>query len=83
MDLITRLPPIKGKDAILTIVDQGCSHAAIFLACDTTIMGLGIAQLYMDHVFRWLGLPDKIISDQDPWFMSHFRKALTKRLDIQ
>jgi len=51
MDLITGLPPIKGKDAILTIVDQGCSRAAIFLACDTTITGPGIAQLYMDHVF--------------------------------
>jgi hypothetical protein len=25
MDLITGLPPIDGKDAILTIVDQGCS----------------------------------------------------------
>ena len=51
MDLITGLPPIRGKDAILTIIDQGCSCAAIFLACDTTITGPSIAQLYMDHVF--------------------------------
>jgi len=83
MDLITGLPPIKGKDAILTIIDQGCSRAAIFLACDTTITGPGIAQLYMDHVFRWFGLPQKVISDWDPRFTSHFGKALTKRLDIQ
>jgi len=83
MDLITGLPPVKGKDAILTIVDQGCSHAAIFLACDTTITGPGIAQLYMDHVFRWFGLPTKVISDRDPRFTLHFGKALTKRLDIQ
>jgi len=83
MDLITGLPPIKGKDAILTIVDQGCSRAAIFIACDTTITGPGIAQLYMDHVFRWFGLPVKVISDQDPRFTSHFSRALTKRLHIQ
>jgi len=83
MDLITGLPPVKGKDAILTIVDQGCSRAAIFLACDMTITGPGIAQLYMDHVFRWFGLPDKIISDRDPRFTSHFGKALTKKLGIQ
>jgi len=83
MDLITGLPPVKGKDAILTIVDQGCSRAAIFLACDTMIMGPGIAQLYMDHVFRWFRLPTKVISDRDPRFTSHFGKALTKRLDIQ
>jgi len=83
MDLITGLPPVKGKDAILTIVDQGCSRAAIFLACDTMITGPGIAQLYMDHVFRWFGLPVKVISDRDPRFTLHFGKALTKRLDIQ
>jgi hypothetical protein len=83
MDLITGLPPVKGKDAILTIVDQGCSHAAIFLACDTTITGPGVAKLYHDYVFRWFGLPTKIISDRDPRFTSHFSKALLKRLGVQ
>jgi len=83
MDLITGLPPIKGKDTILTIVDQGCSRATIFLACNTTITRPGIAQLYMDHMFRWFRLPIKVISDRDPQFTSHFGKALTKRLDIQ
>ena len=45
LDLITQL----GADAILTIVDHGCSRAAIFLPCKTTITGEGIARLYMDH----------------------------------
>jgi hypothetical protein len=63
MDLITGLPPVKGKDAILTIVDQGCSHTMIFLPCSTTITGLGIAQLYHDHIYRWFRLPTKIISN--------------------
>jgi hypothetical protein len=66
MDLITGLPAIWGKDAILTIVDQGCSWVAIFLPCSTTITGPGIAQLYHNHVFWWFGLPMKIISDRDP-----------------
>ena len=83
MDLITGLPTIRGKDAILTIVDQGCSRAAIFLPCSTTITGPGIAQLYHDHVFRWFGLPTKIISDRDPRFISHFGKAFTTQLGIQ
>ena len=51
MDLITGLPTICGKNTILTIVDQGCSCAAIFLACDMTIMGLGITQLYLNHMY--------------------------------
>jgi Integrase zinc binding domain len=63
MDLITGLSTHNGKDAILTIVDHGCSRAAIFLPCATTITGPEIAQLYLDHVYRWFGLPTKVISD--------------------
>jgi len=46
MDLITGLPPCKGKDAILTIINHRCSRAAIFLPCTTTITGPEIAELY-------------------------------------
>jgi len=63
MDLITGLPPRNGKNAILTIVNHGCSRAAIFLPCSDTITGPGIAQLYLDNVYRWFGLPTKMISD--------------------
>ena len=63
MDLITQLPKSGGKDAILTIVDHGCTRAATFLPCTTTITAEGVAQLYMEHVYRWFGLPTKIISD--------------------
>jgi Chromo (CHRromatin Organisation MOdifier) domain len=82
MDLITRLPKSDGYDAILTIVDHGCSWGAIFLPCSTTITGTGIAQLYLEHVFRWFGLPQKIINDRDPHFTSHFAKGLTQGLGV-
>jgi hypothetical protein len=82
MDLITGLPKHKGKDAILTIVDHGCSRVAIFLPCATTITGPGIAQLYMNHVYKWFGLPTKIISNRDPRFTSHFSKSLAQQLKI-
>jgi len=82
MDLITGLPPRNGKDTILTIVDHGCSHAAVFLPCSTNITGPGIAQLYLEHIYRWFGLPKKMISDCDPQFTSHFGKALLSRLGI-
>ena len=83
MDLITELLMHKGKDAILTIVDHRCFRAAIFLPCSMTISGPGIAQLYMDHVYRWFGLSTKIISNQDSHFTSHFGKALSQKLGIQ
>jgi hypothetical protein len=83
MDLITGLPPHHGKDAILTIVDHGCFRAAVFLPCSSTVTGPGIAQLYLDNVYRWFGLPSKMISDRDPRFTSHFGKALMEKLGIQ
>jgi hypothetical protein len=39
MDLITGLPLSWGYNAILTIVDHGCSRGAIFLPCNTMITG--------------------------------------------
>ncbi len=83
MDLITGLPQQHGHNAILTIVDHRCSCAAIFLPCSDTITGPGIVQLYLDYVYRWFGLPTKMISDRDPRFTSHFGKALSEKLGIK
>src|SRR5580693_679447 len=82
MDLIMGLPKSDGHDIILTIVDHGCSRGAIFLPCSTMITDAGIAKLYLENVFRWFGLPRKIISDRDPRFTSHFGKAITQALGI-
>jgi hypothetical protein len=83
MDLITQLPKSDGSNAILTIVDQRCTRAAIFLPCSTTITGEGVAQLYLKNVYQWFGLPEKVISNRDPCFTSHFIKALCEKLRIQ
>ena len=83
MDLITGLPNIRGKDAILTIIDHRCSRAAIFLPCSIMITGPGIATLYLKHVYPWFGLLKKIIIDQDPQFTSHFGRALSDQIGAQ
>src|SRR5712672_2740680 len=82
MDLIIGLPESNRHDSILTIVDHGCSRAAVFLPCSREISGPKIAQLYFDNVYRWFGLPRKIISDRDPRFTSHFGRALAAKLGI-
>jgi len=66
MDLITGLLQQQGCNTILTIVNHGCSRAAIFLPCSDTIMGPGTAQLYLNHVYQWFRLPTHMISDRDP-----------------
>jgi len=83
MDLITQLPISNGYDAILTIVDHGCTRAAVFLPCKMTITGQEVAKLYYDNVYRWFGLPSKVISDRDPRFTSLFAKALAQQLGIK
>jgi hypothetical protein len=83
MDLITQLPRSEGSDAILTVVDQGCTRAAIFLPCSTTITGEGVARLYLENVYQWFGLPVKVITDRDPRFTSHFAKALCEKLQVK
>jgi len=39
-----------------------------------------VAQLYFDNVYRWFGLPSKIISDRDPHFTSHFGRTLANKI---
>ena len=46
MDLITELPKSNGYNAILTIIDQGCSKVAKFLPCTTNITGQQVAVKY-------------------------------------
>ena len=82
LDLITQLPKANGHNAILTVVDQGCSRATIFLPCNTMITREGVALLYLKHLFPWFSIPSKVISDQDPCFTSHFTQALMTKLSI-
>src|SRR5712675_1512580 len=82
MDLIIGLPESNRHNSILTIINHGCSRAAVFLPCMKEISGPKIAQLYFNHVYRWFGLPKKIILDRDPRFTSHFGKALAAKLRV-
>ena len=83
MDLITNLPKSQDFDAVLTIIDHGCSKAAKFIPCKTTITGQEVAALYLQHLVPWFGIPRKIISDRNPRFVSHFTKELCRLLHIQ
>jgi hypothetical protein len=78
LDFIVKLPISQGFDSILTITDQGCTKAAIFIPCNEDITAEETAALYIKHVFAHFGLPTKVISDQDPRFMSKFMQAACK-----
>ena len=63
LDLIMDLPISQGYDSILTIVDHGCSKAAILLPCHKTIDATGVAALYSARIFPFYGIPKQIILD--------------------
>jgi Integrase zinc binding domain/Integrase core domain len=83
MDFITDLPPGRGSDSIMVVVDHGLTKGVIFIPCNKTIDALGAADLYLEHVFRRFGLPDRIISDRDPRFASNLFQELGKLLGIK
>jgi hypothetical protein len=78
LDFIVKLPVSQGFDSILTITDQGCTKAAIFIPCNEDITAEEMAALYIKHIFAHFGLPTKVISDRDPHFMSKFMQAACK-----
>jgi hypothetical protein len=78
LDFIVKLPVSQGYNSILTITDQGCTKAAIFIPCNEDITVEETAALYIKHVFAHFGLPTKVISDRDPCFMSKFIQAACK-----
>lgn len=82
MDFITDLPISRGFDSCLVVVDHDVSKAVVFIPCHKTADAVKTAELYLDHVWKRFGLPDKIISNRGPQFASKFFGELCRLLDI-
>ena len=79
LDFITDIPPSKGFDSILIIVDR-FTKMAHFIPCTKAITSQETTELLMREVFRHRGLPNDIISDQGPQFISKFWRHMFKLL---
>ena len=71
MDFITDLPLSNGFDSILVVVDY-FTKMGHFLATNKTCTAFQLAELLIPNLFRLHGLPDKIVSDRGPQFVSKF-----------
>jgi transposase InsO family protein len=83
VDFIVKLPLSKGFDTLMTITDHDCTKAVILVPCNKTIDMEGVAKLFKDWVFPFMGLPKKIISDRDTRFTSTFFSEICSQLGIK
>ena len=81
LDFITDLPLSKGYDTILTVVDR-FTKMAHFLPCVKTFTSQQMVNLVMREVFKHHGLPNDIVSDRGPQFISKIWKHLLEILKI-
>lgn len=82
MDFVTGLPESNGFDAIMVIIDR-LTKMRHLIPCNTTVNAREVADIFTTNVWRLHGLPDTIVSDRGPQFVSKFWKHLCTCLGIQ
>jgi hypothetical protein len=81
MDFVTGLPKSDGFDTIWVVVDR-LTKARHLVPCHSTIDAEGLADLFLQHIFKLHGLPLTIVSDRGPQFAADFWGRLCSRLGI-
>jgi len=82
MDYIVKLPPSQGFDTIYVTVDH-FTKMAHFCPTTTHVTAEDTADLYLCHVFKHHSLPQDIMSDCGPQFVSKFTKHLLELCDVK
>ena len=77
MDFAEGLPKSQGYSVIMVVVDRLTKYAH-FVPVKHPYTASSIAQLFMDHIVKFHGLPHSIVSDRDTIFVSTFWKELFK-----
>lgn len=82
MDHITDPPPSQGFDRILGVVDR-LTKQSTFIKARATDTSKDLARQFLDHVFRYHGLPDDIVSDRGPTFTFGWWTAFCQMANIK
>lgn len=82
VDFITRLPKSKGFEVVWVVVDR-LSKYACFILLKRPFSAKSLAEVFVKEVVCLHGIPQAIVSDRDPIFMSMFWKELLRILGTQ
>ncbi|KAF8755363.1 hypothetical protein RHS01_05227 [Rhizoctonia solani] len=80
-DMIVDLPKDGSNNSILVIVDSFTKYG-IFVKCSKKLKAPELAELFLEHVWKRHGMPEKTVSDRGRVFNNKFLRALYKRLGI-
>src|SRR5258708_17770100 len=82
IDMIRELLDLKGYNAILVVVDC-LSNQIHTIPTVTSLDSAGVAKLFLEHVWHHHGLPEEVISNCRPAFISNFSHELTALLRVK
>jgi hypothetical protein len=75
MDFIVGLPKSENKLVIMVVIDRLSKYAHL-CALQHLFTASTMAQIFMDHVFKFHGMPHSIVSNRDPIFTEIFWQEL-------
>src|SRR5258705_5931562 len=82
VDMIRELPDSKGYNATLMVVDH-LSKQIHAIPTVTSLDSAGVAWLFLEHVWCHHRLPEEVISDSGPAFVSNFSHNLATLLGVK
>ncbi|KAF8748831.1 hypothetical protein RHS01_10521 [Rhizoctonia solani] len=80
-DMIVDLPRDGNCNSILVIIDSFTKYS-IFVKCSKKLKAPKLVELFLEHVWKQHGMPEKTVLDRGRVFNNRFLKALYKRLGI-
>src|SRR5882672_10591598 len=82
VDLIMELPPSRGYDTIMVVVDC-LSKQAHVIPTTSDVTAARVARLFKDHIWKLHGILEEVISDQGTQFISNFTQSLSQLLGVR
>src|SRR3954464_2516608 len=81
VDIIGELPESQGFNTIFIVID--CFSKQIhMIPINPSLMAEGYTWIFRDHIFKLHGMPEKVISNQGPQFVSKFIQSLYQMLQV-